>query len=201
MVSLRFPKNKVRFSAIYTENVINENSFNRFRSEGERTIDISTADNLATNFTLSNYESTLLSVVSETVMDPGCIFFSEKIWKPISIGHPFIIMGSPFSLEKLKDMGYMTYESLWDESYDKIASEANRVIAITKLLKSITQKSDDELNELKLKSIPIAKHNRKVFREYISREYKGKENLHGVILPITTITKKIYDKLGYTKDI
>ena len=134
-------------------------------------------------------------------MDPGCIFFSEKIWKPISIGHPFIIMGSPFSLEKLKDMGYMTYESLWDESYDKIASEANRVIAITKLLKSITQKSDDELNELKLKSIPIAKHNRKVFREYISREYKGKENLHGVILPITTITKKIYDKLGYTKDI
>ena len=201
LISLKFPKNKTRYSAIYTGNVINENSFNRFRSEGERTIDISTVDNLATNFTLSNYESTLLSVISETVMDPGCIFFSEKIWKPISVGHPFILMGSPFSLEKLKDMGYMTYESLWDESYDKIVSEADRVIAITKLLKSITQKSDDELNELKLKSIPIAKHNRKVFREYISREYKGRENLHGVILPITNITKKIYNKLGYTKDI
>ncbi len=156
--------------------------------------DALTADKLI-QLTLS--EDTFVSVVSETLMDPGCLFFSEKIWKPISIGHPFIIIGSPYSLKKLQDMGYITFNEVWNESYDNIISEADRVVAITKLVKSICSMSNKELDNIKKHIEPIVKHNKKVFYDYIKTNYKGRPELIGTTLPIIDIVKEIYNNLGY----
>lgn len=196
LLSLTFPNN-MRLSSEYNSKVVDEKEYERFRLGGNHTIDISTEHNLATNFTLSNYEDTFISVVSETIMDTGCIFFSEKIWKPIAIGHPFILMSSPNSLEKLKDMGYMTFSELWDESYDKVISEHKRVEAIAELVNKFTKMSNKELADLRIKAEPILKHNRLNFNRILKEEYVGRPELRGTTLPITNIVKDIYNTLGY----
>ena len=199
MVSLRFPTptGKLNLNHEYGSKIVNLNRYNRLAQKGNLTIDISNDDNLAMNFNISNYENTFVSVVSETLMEPGCIFFSEKIWKPISIGHPFIIMGNPYSLKKLQDMGYITFNDIWDESYDSIISETDRIIAITKVLQSICSMTNEELDKAKKHIDAIAIHNKKVFYDNIETNFKGIPDLYGAILPITDIVKEIYNKLGY----
>lgn len=46
-------------------------------------------------------------------------FISEKVFKPIAWGMPFIILGNRLSLLKLRQLGFKTFDGLIDESYDK----------------------------------------------------------------------------------
>ena len=78
--------------------------------EIDKTIDY----NLANDITIPNYESTFVSVVTETHVDKDILFLSEKIWKPIFVGHPFILFGNPGTLKKLKELGIKTFENWWD---------------------------------------------------------------------------------------
>ena len=50
--------------------------------------------------------STFISLVTESLTDRNTLFFSEKIWKPIMVGHPFLLLGSKHSLKYLKNLGY-----------------------------------------------------------------------------------------------
>lgn len=63
-----------------------------------------------------------VSVISEASAGDGdgTIFISEKIFKPIICFHPFIVVGNKNYLEKLREMGYKTFEGFIDESYDKL---------------------------------------------------------------------------------
>ena len=46
------------------------------------------------------------------------LYCTEKIYKPIIYGQPFMTIGPVGILEHLKGMGYETFEGLFDESYD-----------------------------------------------------------------------------------
>lgn len=77
------------------------------------------------------YTNTCFSVVAET--DPShkdLIFITEKTFKPISAGHPFIIHGNPGTLSCLKDNGFKTFDKLFDERYDNIEDPFERLVAI-----------------------------------------------------------------------
>jgi hypothetical protein len=52
------------------------------------------------------YQSSLISVVTETNFKNNDIFNTEKIFKPMIHRHPFILVGSYKTLEYLKEMGY-----------------------------------------------------------------------------------------------
>jgi len=54
------------------------------------------------------------------------IFITEKTYKAIYCGHPFLIMGQPYILKTLKDMDFETYENLFDETYDNIENDKLR---------------------------------------------------------------------------
>lgn len=71
------------------------------------------------------YRSTYYSVVVET-SSTGSIFLTEKTFKPIMYGHPFIIFGARHSLKTLRDFGFETFPELFDESYDDEANEVKR---------------------------------------------------------------------------
>jgi hypothetical protein len=66
------------------------------------------------------YNSTYFSIVVETCIEKYeyPVFLTEKTWKPIKYKHPFVIWGQPGSLAYLKELGFETYENLFDESYD-----------------------------------------------------------------------------------
>lgn len=68
------------------------------------------------------YDKTAMSVVVETVVDTVLPFplLSEKIFKPIIFGHPFLLLGCQGSLAWLHDHGFVTYDNIFDESYDDI---------------------------------------------------------------------------------
>ena len=68
---------------------------------------------------LGNWQRHLLNVVTETFYDINRSgFVSEKIYKPIGFRHPFMVLGKTGILTYLKSQGFVTYDNLFDESYD-----------------------------------------------------------------------------------
>jgi hypothetical protein len=111
------------------------------------------------------YKNSLLSVVTETAFSEEGLFITEKSFKPIVAGHPFMILGQPFILEELNKMGYQTDFYGIDQSYDTIINTRDRFIAFHDSLK----KWIDTPRHLKLqfleKSLPLINHNRLIFMQ------------------------------------
>jgi len=75
------------------------------------------------------YQNAWCNVVTETSTDHA--FVSEKIWKPISAGQLFLVLGSPGTCAWLKQIGFETFES----DYDDIANLYNRTQRIIDIVK------------------------------------------------------------------
>jgi len=68
-----------------------------------------------------HYTQSYCHVVVETHFDAdqsGGAFLTEKTFKPIKHGQPFVIVGAPGSLQALRDLGYRTFDHVIDNSYD-----------------------------------------------------------------------------------
>jgi len=70
-------------------------------------------------FVLSQFNSYFEVVTETTYNNTGSgVLITEKTWKPILTFKPFIIVGNPGILRKLKEWGFKTFEPYIDESYD-----------------------------------------------------------------------------------
>lgn len=103
----------------------------------------------------AHYSQTLFSVVSETYGRNGGLdgvdnpMITEKTLKAIAMRHPFMIMGEPYSLRLLRSMGFLTYEELFDESYDEMPNVIDRAVLICQNVRSIHYDRDDFAKKLK----------------------------------------------------
>jgi hypothetical protein len=79
----------------------------------------------------------LLYLVTETVATGRRHHLTEKTFKPIAIGMPFIIVGTQGSLRYLRSYGFRTFGDLWDESYDDEPDDAKRIEKIAQVLKQL----------------------------------------------------------------
>jgi len=120
-------------------------------------------NNPAWNIVEEHYKRTFVSVVPETLYDNDVIFFSEKIWKTIAVGHPFILVSSKGMLKKLRDQGYYTYGAWWDESYDNIPGLGDRIRHITLELQRLSKLPKEELVNMRKAMEPVIKHNQDLF--------------------------------------
>jgi hypothetical protein len=48
------------------------------------------------------------------------VFLTEKIYKPLAFYHPFMVIGAPRILTELEELGFQTFENLFDQSYDTV---------------------------------------------------------------------------------
>jgi len=65
------------------------------------------------------YDSTHFSLAIETYVGHNRnIFITEKTFKPIAYHHPFMIYGVTGTLARLRELGFETFDNLFDESYD-----------------------------------------------------------------------------------
>jgi hypothetical protein len=80
----------------------------------------------------------LLYLVTETVATGRRLHLTEKTFKPIALGMPFVIVGTRGSLEYLRSYGFRTFEGIWDESYDD-AEDDVRIERIASLLRSLDE--------------------------------------------------------------
>lgn len=101
----------------------------------------------------------LLYLVTETVADGRRHHLTEKTFKPIALGMPFVLVGTQGSLEYLRSYGFKTFGHLWDESYDTITDPHERIQAIASLLKTLCDLSAEERIALFRNAIPAIEHN------------------------------------------
>ena len=80
------------------------------------------------------YIDTYFSLVTETVFAYPHSFRTEKIWKPIAIGHPWIAVASQGYYRDMRNLGFKTFGHLIDESFDDIANEQDRIERISEVV-------------------------------------------------------------------
>ncbi len=100
----------------------------------------------------------LLYLVTETVATGRRHHITEKTFKPIAMGMPFVIVGTRGSLEYLRSYGFKTFEGIWDESYD-LEEDDVRITRIASLLRSLDELSPADKQELFEMATPIIEHN------------------------------------------
>jgi len=72
------------------------------------------------------FNQSAYSLVCETNYDNEYVFFTEKTVKPIIARRLFILLGNRFALERLRGLGFRTFNSIIDESYDCIENIEER---------------------------------------------------------------------------
>ena len=82
----------------------------------------------------SHYYNTHISIVSETTQNEW--FPTEKTYKSLMLGHPFVVYGGPHSLAKIRDLGFETFDHCIDESYDSAEYPLERAERLIKSLET-----------------------------------------------------------------
>jgi len=87
------------------------------------------------------YIDTYFSVVTETVFDYPYSFRTEKIAKPLAIGHPFVVAANVGYYRDLKNQGFRTFSHLIDESFDQIENNQDRIDRLVEIVNDLCQQS------------------------------------------------------------
>jgi len=100
----------------------------------------------------------LLYLVTETVATGRRHHLTEKTFKPIALGMPFVIVGTQGSLEYLRSYGFRTFGGIWDESYDQ-AEDSVRIERIASLLQSLDELPRSAKQDLFEQAQQVVEHN------------------------------------------
>jgi hypothetical protein len=88
----------------------------------------------------AHYNDSYCNIVLETHFDAdqsGGTFLTEKTFKPIKHGQPFVIVGPAGSLARLREAGYRTFDHAIDNTYDTIVDNTARWQAVLKTIQQI----------------------------------------------------------------
>ena len=136
--------------------------YKKFKKRLPLLVDTETLDeNLWFRFDVTPYKKTFFSVVVETLYSENSLFIDEKVWKVIDAMHPFVFVGNYHGLKKLKELGYRTFHPYINEEYDNIEDSIQRMKAIVKEIKRLTDLSFDDWYRLMEDLNPILKYNKK----------------------------------------
>jgi hypothetical protein len=114
------------------------------------------------------YRDSWFSIVTETIFDYPHTFRTEKIWKPILMGHPFVVAANRGYLRDLRNAGFQTFGTLVDESYDTVDRPDVRIERITDSIEWLCK--DTHAEEFWAASRDICRHNQALLAEYNHRE-------------------------------
>jgi len=122
------------------------------------------------------YNNTACSLVSETNDVDYEIFMTEKIWKPIIAQHTFVVHGNYLYLQKLREMGFKTFSSYFNEDYD---IEKNPDVRIDKIVNTCRDLLSKNWQDIYLQTKALRQHNYNHFfnEEKLSLEINKTINL------------------------
>lgn len=80
------------------------------------------------------YIDSYFSLVTETVFEYPYSFRTEKIWKPIMMGHPFVVAANAGYYRDLRNLGFQTFGHIIDESFDTIEHTQDRIDRISQVV-------------------------------------------------------------------
>ena len=85
------------------------------------------------------YIDTYFSLVTETVFDIPYSFRTEKIWKPIAMGHPWIAVANRGFYRDMHNLGFRTFGTVINESFDLIDNNEDRSSRIADIVRDLCQ--------------------------------------------------------------
>jgi hypothetical protein len=112
------------------------------------------------------YKDTYFSLVTETVFNYPYSFRTEKIWKPVAIGHPWIVAANAGFYRDLKHMGFQTFGHLVDESFDQIENNQDRIERIAEIVEDLCRQ---DLAGFYKECYNTCKYNQEHYAEYRHR--------------------------------
>ena len=112
------------------------------------------------------YRDTYFSLVTETVFNYPYSFRTEKIWKPIAVGHPWIAVASSGFYRDIRNMGFQTFSHVLDESFDAIDNSQDRIERIATIVEDLCQQ---DLASFYQECYNVCKYNQQHYAEYRHR--------------------------------
>ena len=158
---------------VYVKDIIN--GYDLMQKQDKKVVDYELTPYLSGfgNESKELYEKTFFSIVQETEFSVWQQASTEKIMQPMMHCHPFIVIGSPYSLKNLKRLGFKTFDKWWDESYDEEEDNWKRLKKSYDLINKLLKKSDEELHQMLFEMKDILEYNQnhlKIFdEEYINK--------------------------------
>lgn len=115
------------------------------------------------------YVDTYFSIVTETVFTYPYSFRTEKIWKPIAMGHPWICVANRGYYKDMKNLGFRTFSSIIDESFDTIDDNQKRIERIAAVVEDLC---GSDLPAFLKAAEPVCKYNQQHLAEMRPRVRK-----------------------------
>jgi hypothetical protein len=129
-----------------------------------------------TRFNAEFLNQSFIYLITETVCDYPYTFFTEKTWRAMVTGRPFMMVNAQHSLKKLQEFGFQTFSDWWDESYDEKALAADRIESMVSTLKSLASLSKKELRKLNQDMLPVIQHNQNHLIKFASDDLENIAN-------------------------
>ena len=106
------------------------------------------------------YNTTICSLIPETLATNDFHYITEKTCKPLMAEHLFVVLAGRGYLRNMRSLGFRTFHDFFDESYDECDDIDVRISKIVSTLEQIKKIDPLSLyNETK----DIRKHNRELF--------------------------------------
>lgn len=118
-------------------------------------------DRVGPEFVTKFLQNSFVYVITETVGDYPYPYFSEKTWKAMICGVPFMLVGSQYSIKTLKEFGFQTFDRWWCEDYDSQLCVADRIESIASELQKLCLLDFDTLKQLQQQMSDVIAHNQK----------------------------------------
>lgn len=114
------------------------------------------------------YREFLIDIVSEPTCHGRAFYPTEKIVRAMLCRRPFIVMASQNYLAYLRQIGFQTFNELWDEDYDGVDSNL-RYRKILELIDCLGTMTDLEITNMYKKMHAILQHNFNVLTDQTYR--------------------------------
>jgi hypothetical protein len=110
-----------------------------------------------TNF--AEAQDSLVYVPTETLYFGRRLHITEKTFKAIALEMPWVLVAPAGSLEYMREYGFQTFGSVFDESYDQETDDIRRIEKVAALLKELDSLSLQERQQIHRACLPAVEHN------------------------------------------
>lgn len=122
-------------------------------------------ENQSMHININAHLSSFFNVVTETCFYENFNHLTEKVFRPIVMMQPFVLVSTTNNLTYLKSYGFKTFDRWIDESYDKIKNPFKRLEAIVNIIESICSMNKEQQKAMFDEMLPTLLYNRQHFYE------------------------------------
>lgn len=128
-------------------------------------VDDVAADNPTHKLPTEFSKKSFIFLNTETNYDNTSMFLSEKVFKPMLLGMPFILLGNTGVLGFLKSLGFKTFDKWIDESYDTDIPLQERCDIIANEIQRFSLMTPQERIQIRHEMHETTQHNIKTLRD------------------------------------